>query len=233
MRSPIRPAFVLLLLVALAGCGSEGDVLARVGNRTILRDDFLSAAQLLSNRYPGPPDSAKVHLLRDLVDREVMVQGALHEGLHQDTTFLDYRRHLEEQMLRERYFGDLGAVGAKVSDAEIAELWRWRATESRARVIFTPSEPEIHAAAAELRRSGDFGAIADRFNPAGFTPPGGDIGFMPPGMLQNPIDARAYGKDRCDPGTAEAPGRGWFLVRVEERRPARRVRASSRSGRCG
>ena len=55
-------------------------------------------------------------------------------------------------------------------------------------MIFTPSEPEIHAAAAELRRSGDFGAIADRFNPAGFTPPGGDIGFMPPGMLQNPID---------------------------------------------
>ena len=220
MRSPIRPAFVLLLLVALAGCGSEGDVLARVGNRTILRDDFLSAAQLLSNRYPGPPDSAKVHLLRDLVDREVMVQGALHEGLHQDTTFLDYRRHLEEQMLRERYFGDLGAVGAKVSDAEIAELWRWRATESRARVIFTPSEPEIHAAAAELRRSGDFGAIADRFNPAGFTPPGGDIGFMPPGMLQNPIDdAVRTGKIGVIQGPLEAPGQGWFLVRVEERRP--------------
>ena len=64
----------------------KATMLARVGNRTILRDDFLSAAQLLSNRYPGPPDSAKVHLLRDLVDREVMVQGALHEGLHQDTT---------------------------------------------------------------------------------------------------------------------------------------------------
>jgi hypothetical protein len=219
-RTLLRQSFALLLLAALAGCGSDADVLARVGSQTIRRDDFLSAAQLLSNRYPGPPDSAKVHLLQDLVDREVMVQGALREGLHRDTTFLDYRRHLEEQMLRERYFGDLGAIGAKVSDAEVAQVWRWRATESRARVIFTPSAPEIRAAAAELRRGADMGAIADRFNPPGFTPPGGNIGFVPPGMLQNPIDdAVRTGPIGVVQGPLEAPGQGWFLIRVEERRP--------------
>jgi hypothetical protein len=220
LRSLIRCTFALLVIAALAGCGSDADVLARVGTRTINRGDFLSAAQLLSGRYAGPPDSAKRHLLQDLVNRETMVQGALREGLHRDTTFLDYQRKLTEQMLREHFFGDMGAISAKVSDAEVAELWRWRADESRARVIFTPSELEIRAAASELRRGADFGATADRFNPAGFTPSGGDIGFVPPGMLQNPIDdAVRTGKIGQVQGPIEAPGQGWFLIRVEQRRP--------------
>ena len=219
-RTIRRLALALAALFAVAGCSPDSGALARVGTQTIRKDDFVAVAQLLRARYPGPPDSAKVLLLKDLVDRELLVQGALREGMHQDTTFLDYRRQLEEQLLRQSYYDRIGALGARVSDAEIAELHRWREQESRARLVFTTSENAARAALGQIRAGADFGQVADRFNPRDYTPPGGDIGFVSPGMLQNPLDDAV----RTAPlgtlvGPLEAVGQGWFVLRVEERRP--------------
>ena len=220
-RSIQRAARALLATLALAGCSSESDVLARVGGQTILKDDFLVAARMLANRYPGPPDSGKVALLRDLTDRELLVQGAVREGLHRDTTFLDYRRRSEEQILRQRYYDDLGTSDVAVSEAEIAELYRWRAEERAVQIVYTLSEPAVKAALGQIRGGADFGQVANRFNPGGYTPPEGDLGYVLPGMLQLPLDdairLAPIGKVQ---GPIEAVGQGWFLVLVKDRRKA-------------
>jgi len=216
-----RAALVLPILVLLAGCETDSDVLARVGSRTITRGDFAMVARVLSNRYPGPPDSAKVHLLRDMTDRELLVQGAIQEGVHRDTTFLDFRRKTEEQMLRQAFYDELGAANVAVSAGEIEEMHRRRAQESQVQIVFTLSEPAAQAAASQIRSGADFGDVADRFNPAGFTPPRGDIGYVQPGMLQLPVDdvirLAPVGKVV---GPVEAVGQGWFLVLVKDRRKA-------------
>jgi len=216
-----RAALVLPILVLLAGCETDSDVLARVGSRTITRGDFAMVARVLSNRYPGPPDSAKVHLLRDMADPELLVQGAIQEGVHRDTTFLDFRRKTEEQMLRQAFYDELGAANVAVSAGEIEEMHRRRAQESQVQIVFTLSEPAAQAAASQIRSGADFGDVADRFNPAGFTPPRGDIGYVQPGMLQLPVDdvirLAPVGKVV---GPVEAVGQGWFLVLVKDRRKA-------------
>jgi len=153
--------------LAVNSCQPESDVLARVGNRTITRGDFLMVAQALSSRYPGMPDSAKVHLLRDITDRELLVQGAMQQGMYRDTSFLDLRRRTEEQLLRQTYYDELGAGQVVVSRGEIEQLHRWRAEEAQVQVVFTLNEAAARAAADQIRRGADFGEVADRFNPAG------------------------------------------------------------------
>ncbi len=208
-------------VVALAGCQSERDVLARVGSRTIMRGDFEMVARALAGRYPLPPDQAKLQMLKDMVDRELLVQGALREGLYRDTTFLDYQRKTEEQVLRQSYYDQLGAGEVVVSPAEVAELHRWRAQESEVQLVFTLAEPAAEAALAQVKAGVDFGQVADRWNPANYTPPHGLIGYVQPGMLQLPLDdvirTAPIGKVQ---GPIEAVGQGWFIVKVLDRRKA-------------
>jgi hypothetical protein len=212
-------ALVLLLALPLAGCADDPDVLARVGRATITRGDFLAAAQGGALSYPGPPDSAKVRLLEDLVRRELMVQGALGAGFHQDTAFLDLRGRLEEQAIRDRLLSTIGRVATPVSEGEVAEFHRWRSKETRARMIYLYNQAMGRAARADVDAGVPFELVADRYNPAGVLPPGGDLGFITPGALIEPIDTAVR---TAEPGKVvgpfESPGQGWFIVKVIERR---------------
>lgn len=220
---PLRPLCrrlaSLLALALIAGCSTDTDVVARVGNQPIHGEDLLIVARQIGARYSGPPDSAKAHLLDDMVRRELLVQGAMRGGFHRDTALLDQRRQLEEQTLRERLFAELSGGTVPVSEGEIQTLHGWRNQETRARVVFSFSREGILAARGDLARGADFAGVADRFNPPGFTPPGGDLGFVAPGFLLQPLDDLI----RTSPpgkliGPIEARGQGWFLLRVEERR---------------
>jgi peptidyl-prolyl cis-trans isomerase C len=219
MRCDERILLALGAAAMLGGCAPDADVLARVGTRTIRQEDFVAAAQALAHRYPGPPDSAKIWLLHDMVDREVLVQGAFRAGLHRDTTFLDFSRRVEEQTMRQAYYEQLGTTEVAVSEDEIAELHRWRTEERWVRLVMTPSEESAKAALAEIRRGAKFEAVADRFNPPGQTSPGGDLGYVAPGNLPLPLDevirTAPIGKVL---GPISSPGEGWFLVWVQERR---------------
>lgn len=216
-----RAPLACLAALLLAGCQSDSDVLARIGSRTITRSDFMMVARVLASRYAGPPDSAKFHLLRDMTDRELLVQGAVQQGMHRDTSFLDLRRRTEEQLLRQTFYDEIGATNVVVSAAEVEELHRWRAQENQVQIVFTLTEAAAKAALGQIRAGADFGEVADRFNPAGFTPPRGDLGYLQPGMLQLPVDDMI----RVAPvgtvvGPVEAVGQGWFLVLVKDRRKA-------------
>ena len=218
---PCRSRFVVLLALAAilaAGCSPPKAVLARVGSRAITEEDFLIVARQIGAGYPGPPDTMKTRLLEDLIRRELLVQAAIARGVHRDTTLIDQRARLEEQALRERLFADLGG-DFPVSEEEIQTFYRWRTQETRARVVFSHTRERIQAAHEALRGGIDFASVADRFNPAGFTAPGGDVGFTAPGLLLQPLDDLI----RTSPvgqviGPVEAPNQGWFLLKVEERR---------------
>ena len=215
-----RAAVPLLAVMLAAGCSSDSQTIARVGNRDIRAEDMLATARVLAARGALPPDSAKVKLLNALIQRELLVIAAQQLGFHRDTAFLDARTKIERDLLRDRIISDLVAGPIEVSEAEVVQLYRWRDQESRARVIFTPTQDAALAAMAQVRGGIDFALVANRFNPPGFAPPGGDIGFVAPGFLQPPLDdlvrtgvpGRLY-------GPIDAPPQGWFVVRVEERRP--------------
>jgi peptidyl-prolyl cis-trans isomerase C len=221
---PARRALARLgraaLVFLLTGCARDAGVLARVNGQPITVDDFTEIARGNLGQYPGPPDSAKARLLKDLVDRELLVQGAQSERLDETPEFQSYRGHLERQVLRETLFQRLFGGPFPVSEAEVEEFYARRATATRARLIFAYDEAVARQAARDLARGDSFPVVADRYNPTGMVPTGGDIGFVRAGTLLAPLDdmVRTGAVGRVF-GPVAAGGEGWFLVRIEERRP--------------
>jgi peptidyl-prolyl cis-trans isomerase C len=221
-RSPTLSLIALLgLLALLAGCSPQGGELARVGEASITRDDFIAAARNAQDSYPGAADSAKAALLDDLVKRELLVQAAMARGLDKDTVFAGFSQRVEEQLLRERLFREISGGPAKVSDAEVDSFYRQRAQETRVRAIFTLAEGPAREAAQQLKAGQDFAAVADRFNMPGMIPPGGDLGYVQTGTLIPELDRHLVDAPIGSViGPVEGTGQGWFLMRIEDRRPA-------------
>jgi parvulin-like peptidyl-prolyl isomerase len=74
-------------------------------------------------------------------------------------------------------------------------------------------------AARDLARGEAFQTVADRYNPTGMVPPGGDVGFIQPGSLLPPLDEMVRtGAPGRILGPIKVGSDGWFLVRIEGRR---------------
>ena len=211
-------ALFAALAFAAAGCSSHSDELIRVGNRTITVEDYKSVARGNESAYPGSPDSAKRALLQDLLSRQLMLREADERGLTKDPAVIAYRRQTEDEVLWRALGTRFAPRDIGVSEGEVRQLVAWRDTASHLLVIYTLDKLGADAAAAELRRGTPFAAVADRFNPAGIMPPGGDLGFLTPGSLVAPLDRllRTVPVGRVI-GPVEAPGEGWFVIEVTAR----------------
>lgn len=218
---PISPPLALAATLAglLSGCSKDAGVLARVRQQTITVGQFNEVARGNMPQMPTSPDSAKARLLKDLVDRELLVQGALNDHLDQTPSYLAFRNRLEAQVLREALYQQLLSGPYPVSEAETRALHDRRATATRARLIFAFDESFVRQAAKDLERGDDFAVVADRYNPTGLVPPGGDTGFLQPGSLLPPLDEVVR---TAAPGMVVGPlsagTEGWFIVRIEERK---------------
>jgi hypothetical protein len=225
-RFATRPALAtaallsVLLTLPLAGCGVDSSrVLARVGKRTITIDDFVEAARDKESQYPGTPDSAKSLLLDDLVRAALVLSDAQRLGLYREPAIAGARGPIENEEAQLALFRRFVPVDVPVSEAEVEQLYAWRANAAHVRAILCPSRGAANAAAAELARGARFEDIADRYSTAGGLPPGGDLGFLLPGALVPPLDRYLReGPLRTVIGPLESPDEGWFLLEVLERR---------------
>jgi len=234
-HSPARllAALALSLLPALvAGCSSDSGVLARVGDRTITRQDFADVAGRNPGAYTGRPEVAKAALLDDLVKRELLVLEAVKRGLVDPAERARLAQQTREQLVLRALFGRVVPREVPVSDAEVTAFYRQRSTEAHLQIIFTVDRAGIDAALGEVRRGGDFGAVADRWNMSGMVPPHGDLGFVMAGSLAGPLDRWVVaGRVGEVIGPIESMGDGWFLLKVLERRPrAQEPLAEQRDG---
>jgi hypothetical protein len=117
-----------------------------------------------------------------------------------------------------------------VSTAEIQRFYTQRAMASHVQIVFVPDVSTARAAADALHRGEDFASVATRFDFAGILPPGGDVGFVQPGMLVSPVDQMRDAPVGSITGPVEAPGQGWFIVRItRQARRAGRSRPRPRS----
>lgn len=220
-RIPVRAALATLALLALAGgCVQRSEVLARVGDQTITRADFEAAAASSAGQYAGPPERARVLLLDDLVKRALLLEEAKRLHVVPDTALASERRRIEDPIVLQALVEQLAPQAIQVSDGEVAALWRQRAIEAHAQLVFVTDEAAGQRALDMIHGGIDFGTVADRLNLANVLPPRGDLGFVTPGALLDPLDAllvtAPLGKVV---GPVEAQGEGWFLLRVLARRP--------------
>ena len=222
----VPPAFralapaALLVSAVLAGCSGSPGPVARVGTEFITVEQFQDAARGNEGQYNGPPDTAKTALLQDLVRRRLMVQEARRRHLIPDTTLERMRRQETERLAPEVLIQRMVPRDAQVSDAEVDEFYKRRMVQAHMTLVLVFTKSEIDRAKADLDRGEDFAAVANRYNSAGMLPSGGDLGFMAPGSLLEPLDQYLFdGPIGKLLGPDEIKGQGWTIAKVLERKP--------------
>ncbi|TMQ51809.1 MAG: hypothetical protein E6K73_04760 [Candidatus Eisenbacteria bacterium] len=214
-----RLALLSALALALAGCSQGSPVLARIGSRTITVAEFTDVARGAGGRYPGSPDSAKAMLLEDLIRRSQMLERAWRSGLLVDSLVRRYRRNVEGEVLAAALVEREVPRDVPVTDAEVAQFYEWRKTSAHVQAIYASDRGMAEQAMRDLERGEDFAAVADHYNQQGMIPRGGDLGFLTPGTLVNPLDGYVRDAPLGRPvGPIEVHGQGWFILRVMERR---------------
>jgi peptidyl-prolyl cis-trans isomerase C len=224
MRAPVsraRAAALLALALLATSCGTrESQVLARVGDRTITVGEFLDVARASGQQYPWDPDSNKVVLLDDMIQRELLLLEAQSRGMTADTVLGSVQRQAEEELLLQAMTARFAPENVPVSAAETERFYAWRGTENRVQLIVAEAEAAVRAARRRIEGGEPFGLVAMQFNQTGLVPPNGDVGFLAPGSMLEPLDSMLR---RAQVGELLGPVQmsyQWVLARVMERREA-------------
>ncbi len=214
------PALLAALLPLAAGCGAGGGnaELARVGSHVITVDDFLDAARSNPTQYPGSSDSAKTLLLNDLVKRALLLEDASASKLVPDSAVQSLRARVADRIVVEALVRKLVPT-PDISESELKQIYAQRGQEAHIHIIFTPERAQADSAAAAIKAGAPFEQVATRYNNPALLPATGDLGFVSPGAMVEPLDGIVQKAKVGElQGPVPAPGQGFFVARIEERR---------------
>ncbi|MBI4313222.1 MAG: peptidyl-prolyl cis-trans isomerase [Candidatus Omnitrophica bacterium] len=188
----MRPIFAPLLIVsvALAGCGRPNDkVLAVVNGQTITDRDVQTRMSKLAPALRQALKSDRRRLLEEMVLEALLVQEARRRGLERDAQVQELLREAKKQILIGRLLEREGRQQVQVDDQQIAEFYeankarfavpeRWRASH-----VLVPTEEKARAALDRLSKGESLEKVAGEMSEDASKSRGGDIGFFSKGQL--------------------------------------------------
>jgi hypothetical protein len=218
-----RPAALVLvtasLSLALLGCSSKSRPIITVGSQKVTVAEFERVARGAQVQYEGPPQVAKQLFVQDLERRALMMEMAHREGLEASASVANADRENEQRALVQSLYGRIANGAQPVSEAEARALYEARKTEALVWLIYTSSEQASQAALARLRAGEPFEQVSRSYSLPGLLPPDGNMGWISPGALPDPLDGALRSQKVNEVGGPYASREGWFLLKVAERRP--------------
>jgi peptidyl-prolyl cis-trans isomerase C len=204
---------------------TEDPVVAKVNGTEIRLSDVSEAAQQLPVEMRSMPPSMLFPLLIDqLVDRVAIVELARKRGLDKDPAVARQIVRAQDQALQNALISR--DVGPLVTEAQVRARYDREIAgkpgeeEVHARHILLGSEAEAKAVIAELKKGGDFAAIA-KARSADKASGDGDLGFFKKGDMVPEFGDAAFA---LKPGqVTEVPVKtqfGWHVIKLEARRAA-------------
>ncbi len=211
---------------AATGAVPPETVLARVNGVDIRMSDVLDAARDLPDDLRSMPTTVLYPMLLDqLVDRQAVLALARKQGLDKDPQIQRAMTRATEQVLQTAVVSR--AVGPTVTELKIRARYdqdiagKPGEDEVHARHILVPTEDEAKAIIVELKKGGDFAAIAKAKSKDPGAAQGGDLGFFKKGdMVPEFADAAFALKPGQITDTPVKTSYGWHVIKVEERRTA-------------
>jgi peptidyl-prolyl cis-trans isomerase C len=198
-------------------------VLAKGPGIEVKQADIDLAEEEIGAQLQGVDDATKrEQLLAYLIDMKIVAKAAEDKKLGDSA---DFKRKVA--FARERLLMDsLLASEAKtaVTDAEMKKIYDEAAKqiaseeEVHARHILVETEDEAKAIIAELKKGGDFAAIAKAKSKDPGGSEGGDLGFFTKGQMVPEFSEAAF---KLAPGSLSDPVKsqfGWHVIKVEEKR---------------
>ncbi len=206
-------------MLAIAGCSPGSKPLIQVGSQKVTVQDYERAASSAEGQYPGLPEQAKAQFVNDLRRRALLLELAHRLGHENDSVVLNSAREEERRLLLQSLYARVAPQAQRVTEAETRALYEARKHEAHVWMIYSSSREAALAAQVRLRAGEPFVRVAKVFSVLGLLPPDGDMGFIAPGALPDPLDRALRNQPIDEVGGPHEMREGWFLMKVSERRP--------------
>jgi hypothetical protein len=218
-----RPAALALVTVlisqALLGCSTTDKPIITVGSQKVTVRDYERTGRGAQAQYEGAPEAAKATFIQDLERRALMLELAHRLGQEQSSVVKNTDRENEQRALIQAFYNKIANPAQPVSEAEARALYEARKTEAQVLLLYTSSEQAAQAAMARLRAGEAFAQVSATYSLPGLLPPDGNMGWISPGALPDPLDGALRNQKVNEIGGPFQTREGWFLLEVTERRP--------------
>lgn len=218
--------FVLaaFLVFALPAVAQNDPVVAKVNGKEIRQSDLAVAEEELGQGAAQlPPDAKREYLIGYVVDMILVAKAAEDKKTADDPEFKKKLEAVRTKILMEVF---LTQEAKKVAtEAEMRKVYeeaiKQVASEEEvsARHILVETEDEAKKILADLKKGGDFAAIAkEKSKDPGSKDSGGDLGFFTKDQMVAEFADVAY---KLDKGQLSDPVKsqfGWHIIKVEDKR---------------
>jgi peptidyl-prolyl cis-trans isomerase C len=221
----------LLLGVAVGGCQQkpavEGKVVAVVNDESITDAEFQQYLKLRQSREPITDDAQKKKVLEEMVDRVLLAQRAVANGVDKDPEVQNLMKRVRENILVQSMIRK-SLEEHPITDDELKQRFQTEVaathkTEYKVSHILTKNEDEAKEIIKALQAKGDFAALAKKKSidvQSGKN--GGALGWINQGMV---VPEFFEGVSRLEKGAfSSEPVKsdfGWHIIKVEDTRPAK------------
>jgi peptidyl-prolyl cis-trans isomerase C len=231
IRSPRTSAALAAAVLIAAGAAAQATrdlrPVAHVAGRTILAADLqdrLAAERkqaAMENRLDAFGPQATETALQSLIDVKLFAAQARTEGLPARQEVQHAIENAIDDVLAQAL---LAARGAQVPLDEAALRRYFDANPGefrvpgrvRARHLVVRTQQEAESLLGRVRRSADFAALAKAHNIDTTRDSGGDLGWVSPGLMVEPVDRALFGLEPGEVSPVIRTSYGFHVVKVEE-----------------
>ncbi len=202
----------------------EDPVIARIGTVDVKRSDLVRSLDGLPPQVQQMPLQTVYPLILDrLIDGKLITNAARAQKLNDDAEVKRRLADYEDRVVQEVYLNR--AVAAKVDEKALKERYDQflkanpPQEEVRARHILVASETAAKEVIAELKKGGDFAAIAKAKSTDGSAKEGGDLGFFTKEDMVPEFSEAAFALKAGEFTQAPVKSQfGWHVIKLEQRR---------------
>jgi peptidyl-prolyl cis-trans isomerase C len=226
MTSPLIRTAILALAVAMAApaLAQDDPVVARVNGTEIRQSDLAAAEEdIAQNMPPMPPEAKRDYLIAYVTDMMLVAKAAEARKLADTPEFKKKMEIARTKLLMDAIL--TAEAKAATTDEAMKKVYAEAAKqmgeeqEVRARHILVETEDQAKAILADLKKGGDFAAIAkEKSKDPGAAAQGGDLGYFTKDQMVPEFAEVAF---KLDKGKLSDPVKsqfGWHIILVEDKR---------------
>lgn len=221
-------AGLLLANLPLAGAQTKGsNVLASIGKFTITEDDingFIKAMpESIRSRYSSA--EAKKRLLDSIVDTKMFALEAARMGLEKDPQVEKAIQAARDRILSHEYLNRNVLQKTEVKDEEAKKFYEEhkadynRPAQVKISQILVNSEAEAKKINDELKKGGEFAALAKEKSKDSFAAKGGQVGWIEKSANPTVFEQAAFNLKSGQISDPIKTEKGYYVIKSEGVRP--------------
>lgn len=211
-------------VLAQTKVNTQSKVVAKVnGHEITAKEVELAADEVLQQLQDVPPKLRFPFLVEYLVERHLLAQLAVKEGLADSEEYKRRLAYYQAKSLRDAYFAE--KLRPQVTEDAVKAAYDEQAAKvpleerARARHILVATEKEAQDILARLQKGEKFEDLAKQYSLDGSKDYGGDLGYFTAGEMVAEFSKAAFALKAGETSAPVKTEYGWHVIKLEDRKP--------------